>query len=127
MAGTIQIFQECGAWSYFALFAAVLALAGSVTAFGLALARAPVAKVIAAVALAVALAPPLLGLVGRTMGMRNLEAALASADLGPEDGARLRAQGEKEACGCVTVGLSTGLLPLALAAVALVLALRPKA
>ena len=127
MRGAIEIFQECGWWSYVAFFAALAALAASVTALGLALARAKVARVFAGIALAIALTPPILGLVGRASGMRNLEAALATAAIEPGDAARIRIQGEKEASGCVTIGLGSGLLPLALAAIALVLAVRPKA
>lgn len=117
-------FASCG-WPAWAVVAcAVVALLLAVVALVLVLRRVRVGRLVALVALAVAFTPYGVGMLGTSLGRGQVDAALAGAD---EDNAKsLRAAGYAEAGQCMEIGKDGAMLPLMLAAVAIVAgAVRP--
>lgn len=128
MASAWQVFRECGFGAWLVVLASMIAFVACAVALLVAALRSRAAKAIAFVALAIALTPALLGLLARAMALRVVDAALAGGGIDPSQAALIRAEGEKEAGGCLTVGVAAGVVPIVLAGVALALAfaLRPK-
>jgi len=123
MSNVWYLFQACGAASWLVLLVAILAMPLSIVGVALALGRVRAAKIVAGIAVVVALLPVGIGAVGTVLGRAKVDAVLASAAIDPLLRERIRVEGYKEADGCTVVGLGFGFLPLATSLVALGLAL----
>lgn len=110
------------------MLAAVLAIPFSMVAFTLVLARARASKILAAVAFIVSLFPLGIGAVGVAAGRAKIDAVLESGAIEPAFRERIRAEGYREADGCLLVGAVAGAFPLvaSLLALGLVLARPPR-
>ena len=128
MSGVWYVFQGCGAASWLVMLAAIIAMPLSMFAIALAIGRVRTAKLVAGIALIVALLPLGIGAAGMSFGRAKVDAVLASGAIDPTFRERIRVEGYKEADGCVLVGVGFGALPLifAVAGVALTFALGPR-
>ena len=108
--------RECGGPAWLAILLSGLALATAAAALIVTLTvRARAAGLgVAIVALMLSLSIGVLGLLGKSWGLRKMEEALQGDGIGidPSQMARIRAEGTQEASECVSVGLIFMLLPL---------------
>jgi hypothetical protein len=123
MAKVWYLFQACGAASWLVLLVAILATPLSIVGVGLALGRVRAARIVAGIAVVVALLPVGIGAAGTVLGRAKVDAVLASAAIDPLFRERIRVEGYQEADGCTLIGLGFGALPLVMSLVALGLAL----
>jgi hypothetical protein len=119
MAGVWHVFQACGWMSWLCLLAGMLTSVFSVIAVVVAIARGRVSVLLAWAALAIALVPGGLGVVGMALGRAKVEQAITGEAIEPEMRSRIRQEGYREAGGCVEVGGALTVPPLLLAAIAL--------
>ena len=125
-SSALDVFRDCGIWSFLCLFIGAMGLLAGVVGVALALTKARGAAWIpGAIAVLAGLAAISGGLMGRQMGLARLEAAIASAadELTPDDKRRLREQGHKEANGCIPIGFVTGSGPLLLGGISVAVGL----
>lgn len=128
MADVWYVFRGCGAASWLVMLVAIVAIPFSMLAVALAIGRIRASKIVAGLAVVVALLPVGIGAVGMSLGRAKVDAILESGVVDPAFHERIRIEGYKEADGCGLVGLGFGALPLVigLAAVALAFVLVPR-
>ncbi len=124
MGGPWTTFQECGSPAWLCLLLSLPALGAAVVALALAVGKTRgTARIVGLVAVCLGVAVLGVGALGRQMGLAKTEGALSGASIDDETKARIRAEGTKEANGCVEVGGVLGALPLLLGAAAIVVGL----
>jgi len=116
-----HIFQGCGSTSWIIMLVAIIAIPFSMLTLVVTIGRLPVARILAGLALVSSLLPLGIGALGRASGRSRVDKALEGITLDPTFHERIRAEGYKEADGCVLVGIGYGTLPLVVSIVALVL------
>ncbi len=119
----METFQECGWPAWVILLFTIVSVAVSLVSLGLAIVKPRVGVVFGVVAVGVALSPAAMGGIGTLRGRSVVDEVLKSGAIDPEQHARIRAEGYREAGQCTTLGLSFGALPLLLSAAGLGVAL----
>jgi len=124
----MEMIKDCGIWAWLDILLTFVALIAAVVAIvvaGVSKSKgAAIGVALAALVLAVCVGG--VGLVGTFMGNRMTEAALSGEGIDPDQKERIRAEGQKEAAGCTTIGLTLMVLPFLLSAGATVLAMVKK-
>jgi hypothetical protein len=122
VASVWYTFQACGYMSWLCLLASLVAdVLGAVTIV-VALMRVRWARPVSWLALAFALLPAGLGVIGMARGRAKVDEVLNSGAIDPSVIERIREEGYSEAGGCVSVGSTLSAAPLLMAVIALVLA-----
>jgi hypothetical protein len=109
----MEAFRECGSPAFIILACALLASVMAILAFAVAFAKPGIGLVLGSLGLLLALATPIVGVVGTAHGRAKTEEAL-EGKIDPAHIPRLRAQGHAEAAQCTSLGAFGAGLPLLL-------------
>jgi hypothetical protein len=119
----MSVLNECGWTAYGVVALSLLSLFVALVSLVLAVAKPPIGGVMSLLALALALAPGGLGVIGTIWGRSRVDEAVSGASISSETRERIRSLGYAEAATCTPIGLYASAPPLVLSGIALVIAL----